>query len=419
MPERMYQSGARESEAMRAAIIEAVLSTVRQDGLGDLTVRKIATRLGVSPALVNYHFGSQALLIEEACIVADQRIEAAWSGWTQLISDTSTREGDFEACLFAAIRDLHCRLDREHALQWHALLRSIRAKAQMTAHAGQGAARIFWENLLETAGVDTQLAASLRAFSLGVGFGYVVAGEQWKFDPWAHRLCGRFAARLQGRPLHPDGDSAFRQSAASWNMAPAAPQSMHPTHVKIINAAVDIILKDGAEAITHRSVAASAGVSLSSVTHFIKGKEELLKQAHDALFQRTRSRTDTIRADKKRPSIEAMANSMFSPDTIDWSFLKDLAGTSGAMLTASVQESSRSHVEGTFARFGDTSMDLLSRVANEGSGFGRLDAQIFSLCASNIWFVQLLEGMEPSHALLIQNRSDMKRLIEILCIPKP
>lgn len=47
-------------------IIRVTMDMIAEEGLQNITIRKIAARAGVNVAAVNYHFGSKDVLINEA-----------------------------------------------------------------------------------------------------------------------------------------------------------------------------------------------------------------------------------------------------------------------------------------------------------------------------------------------------------------
>ncbi|MEZ5945599.1 MAG: hypothetical protein R3C13_07610 [Hyphomonas sp.] len=380
----------------------------------DLTARKIGNRIGMSPALLNYHFGSQAGLLEEACREADRRLAAAWREWTETISAVRPGPDDFEACMYSAIRDMHSRMARERTMLWQSLLKASRQTGFQLALQSPHTESVFWHLLLSLAGIDEGHADSVQSFALGLGFGYLVNGEPWTFDSWAHRLCGRFASRLLKRETADEGDSAFRRASELPFDEMAETPALHPTHQKIIEAAVEIILSKGAEELTHRAIAAEAGVSLSSVTHFVKSGADLRAEAHEALFARTRSQVDPLRRSQTPMSVAKLVDAMLGSGGTASMGVRMLAGTYGAMLSASVLGDSRDLVRHTFARFGASTIDLIARTFPTGTPLSRLDAQVFSLCAANLRFVGMLKAEQPLEALEKKHRRDFRVLIGTL-----
>lgn len=67
-------------QARRLQIVDAAIGVIAEVGLGTASSARIARAAGVSPALINYHFGSREALLREVLTVADARMDRAMSG---------------------------------------------------------------------------------------------------------------------------------------------------------------------------------------------------------------------------------------------------------------------------------------------------------------------------------------------------
>ncbi len=65
----------------------------------------------------------------------------------------------------------------------------------------------------------------------------------------------------------------------------------------ILNAAIDVIVEKGAAALTHRAVAARAGVSLGSTTKYFSSIEDLRESAMDALVREMDAGVDAFESE--------------------------------------------------------------------------------------------------------------------------
>jgi len=84
---------AAHADATRAALMRAAADVLRDDGLAQLSARSVATRAGVNQALIFYHFGGVAELLDAACrgaveaSLAQHRAElAAVRSFTELLA---------------------------------------------------------------------------------------------------------------------------------------------------------------------------------------------------------------------------------------------------------------------------------------------------------------------------------------------
>lgn len=57
----------RDPDQTRAALLAGAVETLRTDGIAGLSARRLADRAGVNQALIFYHFGSVAELVDVAC----------------------------------------------------------------------------------------------------------------------------------------------------------------------------------------------------------------------------------------------------------------------------------------------------------------------------------------------------------------
>lgn len=103
----------------RSRLLQATDAVLREDGIGAVSARSVATRAGVNQALVFYHFGTVAELVDLACRTAlDARVEA--------YADRFAAVGDIEAFL-ALARELNAT---EHRVGNVAMMAQLLAAGQ-------------------------------------------------------------------------------------------------------------------------------------------------------------------------------------------------------------------------------------------------------------------------------------------------
>ncbi|MEM0954693.1 MAG: TetR family transcriptional regulator [Pseudomonadota bacterium] len=66
------------------------------------------------------------------------------------------------------------------------------------------------------------------------------------------------------------------------------------TRTAILEAALDVIAREGLRGVTHRAVAESAGVQLSLTTYYFKDIDSLITQAFELFCERSRPTNETI-----------------------------------------------------------------------------------------------------------------------------
>jgi AcrR family transcriptional regulator len=74
-PSKVVDGGAARSVETRRALIDAAITTLKEDGFGGASARTIAARAGSNQGLIFYHFGSVAnLLLAALDAVSDERL---------------------------------------------------------------------------------------------------------------------------------------------------------------------------------------------------------------------------------------------------------------------------------------------------------------------------------------------------------
>jgi AcrR family transcriptional regulator len=103
----------------KAKLLTAAVESLRQDGIAGLSARAIASRAGVNQALIFYHFGTVAELVEAACRQAVDDSTAFYREQFGAVSSLSD--------LLALGRDLH---ERERAVGNVAMMAQLMSGAQ-------------------------------------------------------------------------------------------------------------------------------------------------------------------------------------------------------------------------------------------------------------------------------------------------
>lgn len=129
------------ADQTRAALLDAVAGTLREEGLAGLSARHVAARAGVNQALIFYHFGSLMQLVEAACRAA---VDASIGNYRGQFAAAETFHD-----LLAIGRELH---RRERAAGNVAMMAQLMSGAQrddrLAATARYCVAR--WNDELET-----------------------------------------------------------------------------------------------------------------------------------------------------------------------------------------------------------------------------------------------------------------------------
>jgi|GEM_PF-2915094 len=368
-------------------LIGAVIGLASEQKLSTLSARTLGERAGVAASAVNYRYGSLAALIDAARHEADTICAAYWADQARRLEDLPLAEGDFAPLAFTTIQSI-IRLHRgEERLLWQSRIEAARAGEMSGLFASATAERQFWGSLLEGCGMTSLLPGTLQSFASAIRFAYLAFPELSAFDSWALALLQRFTDRSQARAVS-DTDSAVRlaaETAARHAESDTVPD--HDTARRILGAAAALVMEQGAEAATHRAVAARAELSVSSVQHFFGTRRSILLAAFRAIYEQTRARTvpelpgnATLSPDQLLGLLDARL------DTSPGDIRREFAAMNGLILSASEDEDSRVIAHGLIARQGAASMQLLAALRNFRGTPSRLDAQILSMVMSHhVW----------------------------------
>lgn len=381
------------------AALEAALALIAERGLKGATMRAVAERAGISPALISYRHGSREAFFVQAFALGRARDHARRGRWARRLEGLALTPADLPVLVHAVMREDFvdarvCALARCEARR--DAERSERFRA--IASAGAQDATVFWAQVLGRVGVDEALAQFVAAAAHAIGQGYLLHAEPSVFDPWSRDLIDRLCERLAtAKPARP-GDSPWRGRALARSQASEARGSggsaasgarddaVSATRLAIIEATADLIVEGGADAVTHRAIAKRSGVSLSSTTHHFATRDDILQAAYCALRDCAVARSDLTEG-ALRPltlaSLEAGLRRLIDETDGAGAFAEHQA-LRELMAAAARADAARPMALAMFARAGETSERLLAALAEKRVVADRLDAHLFSLIAAEL-----------------------------------
>lgn len=196
-PARPYHHG-----DLPAALLDAALVILEQDGIGGLTLRALARRAGVSPMAPSHHFGDLTGVLSELAALGFRRFGADLGAAIEAAAASDRLDAMGEAYVAFATRQpalfqLMFRSERLDASR-PALAQAMRQAGDMLSQAVGGP--------VASEGLPTlqQLARSVRAWSLVHGFAMLLIDG--RLEPALAQLQGTDTARLLRAVLMvPDG----------------------------------------------------------------------------------------------------------------------------------------------------------------------------------------------------------------------
>ena len=289
------------------AWINAVLSAWEDGGHAAISARALAQVTGLPNSSIFNYFGS----LERLYVSAQEAAMASASAWCdrrrEELADTPSGPESLPA-IMAALIDDWCERERRTALAWRECqLLAARKPGFVKAAADWRAIWDgFWQELCNRLGIPGAGLLTARIFD-GESFFHLLRWRRPVDRAALDELCGGWSAWLNGEPapLAPWREIA-RAHAAEGNVRV---EPRDNTAIRIADAAAALLGRDGIAGITHRAVAAEAGLTLGVVSHKMRTSADLLNSAFESIYWRgvisTEKREDMMVLDQDRAALVA------------------------------------------------------------------------------------------------------------------
>jgi AcrR family transcriptional regulator len=258
-----------EDADSRASILRQAMSLGALHGTDALTARKISKAAGLSTSTVNYQFGGvDGLMAALFSALAQSAAE-----WRKRKVGLGKPEESPVQFVVDRLQELTGPLGAQTLLLAEMMVAGSHPDHDLHAVTVQEtyANVTFWRSALKPWG-DTALTR-LLAIAATAAFGIIVSDpEFWMAENRYRATLERLADRLDNRPLAPN--EAF-EVVAFPQYAGKIPRGKK----LILEAAIRLIGERGVGHLTHRNVAAEAGLSLAATTFFFKDKPEIIFEA--------------------------------------------------------------------------------------------------------------------------------------------
>jgi AcrR family transcriptional regulator len=262
----------------------AALEIVAESGIGGLTLRPLAARLGTTVSVVSYQFGQKEQILES--VIGDAaRTEAAYlDGWRRLLGPAPAISASVAAQVLEHILIDLTGEHRAHTLLFSELLFNVTSVPESEALAAWcGNRRRFCAWLAgHMAPVPFDLAGLIDGFLIEE-CAYSMALDRLESYRWLRRLC---IARLTDGLLPAGGDAADQALFDAHFKALRLHANHAVTHRNetydrgqddIVHASADLISENGISGLTHRSVGQRAGVAASTVAYHFPTQPDLVR----------------------------------------------------------------------------------------------------------------------------------------------
>ncbi len=279
------------------AVLQAAMRLVAADGLKGLSLRPLAEQLGSTVSALTHRFGLKDELLGRLIETAMSRDAEFLDRWLRVIRELDVREGALMADLADAVLTDMVGSEALSTRFYCELLQGVVSRPEIApliaawSHQRLG----FW--LAAAEGLNTPLLGeALHAFSTeeaahGLALGDIAAYR------WLRRLnlrrlcCGLFPPRgstdlQQFQVFHAALGDFAAQSDRQGEPAMTEWQASAARHISML------IIAEGADAVTHRAIAARAGVPNSTLAHHFPRREDLLRAGLADMVDRVRRVND-------------------------------------------------------------------------------------------------------------------------------
>lgn len=262
-------------------ILDSAVRLACREGLSGVTVRAVATEAGVAPSAIGYYFKSISGLLSALHRRIGEDLAARRAETISSLNDPAGHLFCAEALCIAVLCDLlgsmglHIILQQEfHRTALRGLMELDEAPLDAIKARGK-----FWQDMLTGRDADPE-HAQMRGWAAD-GLLPVVLLDRNSFRQTA--LIATVMRRLD--------DRLARRQVSSALDDPVIPPAPEPSEIprgkrQIIDAAMRLLGEEGVAHLTHRKVAALAGVSLASTTYFYASKDDLIADAFTEVQRR-------------------------------------------------------------------------------------------------------------------------------------
>jgi DNA-binding transcriptional regulator YbjK len=271
-------------------IASAARDLVAAEGLRGLSLRKVAARAGAGLGKLSYQIGAKQDLILLLIDHVHQEQLANHAAWLARVARSDLTDAALLAAVIGGYLDhaaigrrpyalAVCELQLEPAFET-----SARASLQRLFEAEYA----FWRSALERASDGRELADAIACFCRDELPFSIAVGS----DPDYRLLRATSIARLAAR-FRPDRDRGFMEAfeplvaamdAHAIDVIAPMVADADTRRGRIAEAVAIVIAVEGIAAVTHRAVAAAAGAPNSTVAHYFRTRQDLLRAGLQALY---------------------------------------------------------------------------------------------------------------------------------------
>lgn len=350
-----------------------------EQGLEGLSLRALASRLGVSASSLIYKYGSRdgllVDLLQELVAQKSSILDAA----SIRFGEAELAAADIPALARAYLTEQTTQRRLLHLALWeYELIARPEDELYKLLCVWRANDAEFWAVCLKRAGLRSDLADVWSSGVVAISRLLLIGEPNAVRLAWVEDVINRLFDRLFAQTVRREGDSLWRHmSEVDLTTLSALPEE-GTTAQKIIRAACDVILSNGCAGVSHRTIAKAAGVSLSSMTHHFATLDDIFFAAFAMIYRDASEKAQSASAP------HSYSKRRFVDDILPGLTRQNSGGQEAAHAMESIiRRASRSSVMqetaiGLFALMGMTSTRMLMAI-NDVQGLDRLDGHVFRM----------------------------------------
>lgn len=265
-------------------ITEGAIAAISKHGIAGLTHRSVAQEAHVSLAATTYYYQAKTDIIADASRALLTRYLDAFRRFEERQRDRKDKIGfhDFAMKLVFNAAGKHS----VESLAWSEIILNTGRQPELRnlAQSWFRGLKEVWLEIAELLGIPDQEAAVTSAIDTVIGFIFIVVP------------LGLSESRLRTLLLAEAADAPAE--LFKTRRPPKAPirggKKAQETRERILNAAVEIIIVDGIEALTFRHVAEKAGLTVAAPTYYFSSISRLWNAAQLRLFENSKVRYRSV-----------------------------------------------------------------------------------------------------------------------------
>jgi AcrR family transcriptional regulator len=247
-----------------------------------LTHRRVAARAGISLAATTYYFETKVDIVVEASGIVLRGYTDAFNRAAARIRGEQTDSSTFKQFVCRLIRHAS-RRDRMRTICWAEMILDARRHQEslMLARQSFGELASVWREIADAAGTREPAAVGRSAIDVVIGLLFMTIALGLHPDQIVAVLAG-------GRDLL----ESWVPKAPRQAQVPSAgvTQKSAETRERILAATVDLLISDGANAVTYRNIALKTGLTRATPFYHFRTVSTLLAAAEQRLFQQSKER---------------------------------------------------------------------------------------------------------------------------------